>query len=373
MSFEQKPSITEGPYAISGASSFALDLIRTIAAQLVLVGHVISVLGLLPHLQPPHFAYMQNVAVVVFFLLSGLLISYSVFSRREKPTFTSYLIDRFARIYSGLLPALLFIAIVDWVIISRGWGYAYADGYSVIDFVGNTLMLQDFPLLGSVWGITSFGSGRVLWTLAVEWWLYLIFGWLVLAPRTGPGFWIGLLILLPVPLYNAIGGRGDGLTAMWVAGLACCLILRGELITFNAAWRGWLLCCAFAILAVTRLYLTKDAYDLLFAVLAGASLVTLIALLDFTQPKVPRPIGRVVKFAADYSFTLYLIHLSVMEVSLALMSNVSPWVAFGLTFLSANVAAALLALGTEMQHHQLRKYLKRILAHRGARAKEVAQ
>ena len=42
MSFEQKPSITEGPYAISGASSFALDLIRTIAAQLVLVSGVIA-------------------------------------------------------------------------------------------------------------------------------------------------------------------------------------------------------------------------------------------------------------------------------------------------------------------------------------------
>jgi peptidoglycan/LPS O-acetylase OafA/YrhL len=359
MSFEQNPSVNEGPYALSGSASFALDLIRTIAAQAVLVGHAISVLGLLPGLQPPHFAYMQNVAVVVFFLLSGLLISYSVFSRPQRPTFTSYFIDRFARIYAGLVPALIFIFLVDWIIISRGWEYEFGAGYSILDFVGNALMLQDYPVIGPALGITSFGSGRVLWTLAVEWWLYMAFGWWVLGGRQGTRFWVVALLLLPVPLYNAIAGRGDGLTVMWLIGVACCLLLRGRHLRFAALGRGSLVCALLAVAAGGRLWVTKDAYDLLFAVLAAGWLVTLIALLDHTRPRVPDWLFRAVKFAADYSFTLYLVHLSVIAIGLQAIGDMSPWGTFALLFFAANVAAALLALGTEMQHHRIRRYLKR--------------
>ena len=51
--------------------------------------------------------------------------------------------------------------------------------YSFLDFMGNVLMLQDYPLLLNYTGITNFGTAHVLWTLAIEWWIYLAFGWLV--------------------------------------------------------------------------------------------------------------------------------------------------------------------------------------------------
>jgi peptidoglycan/LPS O-acetylase OafA/YrhL len=362
MSLEQQPRIAAGPYALSEASSFTLDLIRTIAAQLVLVGHSISILGLLPWLQPPHFAYIQNIAVVVFFLLSGLLISYSVFSRPQWPTFTSYLIDRFARIYSGLIPALIFIAIADGAIIYGLKGdYQYWSGYSVLDFVGNALMLQDYPGLGSALGITSFGSARVLWTLAVEWWLYMLFGWLVLSRARGLGFWIVLALLLPVPLYNVIAGRGDGLTSMWMIGLGCCLALRSNALRLPSVRTGWLLFLGLGLIACARIVATKDAYDLLFAVLSAFALTTLILVLDSSALRIPAALERLVRFTADYSFTLYLVHLSVIALLLNFTGGLSPWAVFGVLFVASNIAAALLALKTEMQHRKLRRLLKRKL------------
>lgn len=362
MSLEQPPRVESGSYALSHASSFALDLIRTVAAQLVLVGHAISILGLLPGLQPPHFAYIQNIAVVVFFLLSGLLISYSVFSRLQRPTFTSYLIDRFARIYSGLIPAIIFIALIDAVTIYvvRG-AYDFWNGYSPLDFVGNVLMLQDYPGIGPALGITSFGSARVLWTLAVEWWLYLLFGWVVLNRTRGIRFWIGFALLLPVPLYNVIGGRGDGLTAMWIIGLCCCLILRaGHLRTINLRM-GWFAFLALAFIAGARVFITKDAYDLLFALLSASALTTLVLLLDQAPLRIPVALERAVRFTADFSFTLYLVHLSVISLLLNFTIGLSGWATFALLFVAANVASALLALGTEMKHRNLRRFLKRKL------------
>ena len=62
---------------ISTESSTLLDFIRG-AAQLVVVGHGISFSGIAPYLQQPRFPYLQNIAVLVFFIISGFVISYSL-------------------------------------------------------------------------------------------------------------------------------------------------------------------------------------------------------------------------------------------------------------------------------------------------------
>lgn len=364
MTLEQKPDIATTGYRLSPASSFTLDFIRAVAAQAVLVGHSISLLGLIPWLQPPHFAYIQNIAVVVFFLLSGLLISYSVLSRPERPSFGAYLIDRFARIYSGLIPALVIVALCDAAAIAMpGGSYQFFEGFSIIDFVGNLAMLQDYPGIGSMLGITSFGSARVLWTLAVEWWLYMAFGWLVLARPSGAKFWLGLLVLAPVAIFNLVAGRGGGLTAMWLVGCCGFMVLRSGMLTrinFKTGWY-WLACLT--IVAGARLMVTRDAYDFLFAALTGAALTLLIAQLDARSWSIPPLLQRAVKFTADYSFTLYLIHLSTINLLLQFTQPANPVVTFWVLFIAANVIAAALALKTEMQHHRLRSVLRRRFAH----------
>jgi peptidoglycan/LPS O-acetylase OafA/YrhL len=189
----------------------------------------------------------------------------------------------------------------------------------------------------------------------------MVFGWIVLSRARGFGFWIVLALLLPVPLYNVIAGRGDGLTAMWMIGLGCCLALRSNVLRIPGARSGWLLCLTLGLIASARIIVTKDAYDLLFAALSAFALTTLILVLDSTAPRIPPALERLVRFTADYSFTLYLVHLSVIALLLNFTAALSPWARFGVLFVAANIAAALLALKTEMQHRKLRLLLKRKL------------
>jgi peptidoglycan/LPS O-acetylase OafA/YrhL len=96
-------------------TSVTLDLLRAVAAQMVCVGHAINFfIGGWPSDLP----YMQNVGVLLFFILSGFLITHTLVKRSERPDyrFTQFLIDRFARIYSGLIPALVLIIVVDWMV-----------------------------------------------------------------------------------------------------------------------------------------------------------------------------------------------------------------------------------------------------------------
>jgi len=58
-----------------------LDMLRGLASQLVLVGHAMSYFGVMKILHPPNFPWIQNIAVVVFFILSGFVITRSVVIR----------------------------------------------------------------------------------------------------------------------------------------------------------------------------------------------------------------------------------------------------------------------------------------------------
>jgi len=166
---------------INSIQSVSLDFIRLFAAQLVVLGHTLSFF----HIRDD-MPYIQNSGVVIFFVLSGLIISYTVFFKSEiNYSFKQFFIERFARIYTGLLPSLLFIALIDYVIRTQHpESYIYGDAYNIKTFIGNILMLQDYQYIGHYFvsyipdslQITSFGSGRPLWTLAIEWWLYMCFG-----------------------------------------------------------------------------------------------------------------------------------------------------------------------------------------------------
>jgi peptidoglycan/LPS O-acetylase OafA/YrhL len=341
-----------------------LDVIRVMAAQAVLVGHLWSGLNLVPELRPPNMVYIQNVAVVVFFLLSGFLITYTIHSRKSAGGFSfgEYAVDRFSRIYSALIPSLVLIAVIDGAVNYYG-SYRYVGGYSSLDFIGNVLMLQDYPVIGPAAGITSFGSARVLWTLAIEWWLYMAFGWLALHARKDLRFWIFLAVFLPVPLFNLVGGRGNGLTAMWLLGFGGYLALRSGSLRSLSTETALGISALFVLLAAYRLHLTKEAYDVLFAGLSVISLVSFLHVLDKSKLTVPRYVQNCVRYIANYSFTLYLVHLSIAEFMYSFLPA-EGWTLFWSAFFLANFAAALLAHVTEMRHRRLSTFLKTVVVNR---------
>jgi peptidoglycan/LPS O-acetylase OafA/YrhL len=131
-----KRSLSDGQVAY-------LNIIRALAAELVLVSHAFL------YFHADSKAYMNakqilgTLGVVLFFLISGFLISRSAFTntRRGSYTLSDYIIERFARIYTAFLPALVSIAVLDYFLL----GYpAFPDtaSYNYSTFFGNLFMVR---------------------------------------------------------------------------------------------------------------------------------------------------------------------------------------------------------------------------------------
>ena len=143
-------------------------------------------------------------------------------------------------------------------------------------------------LMLQYWPSVPFGSGRPFWTLSLIWWSYLTYGWLVLSREK----WLALVWGI-IPIYSLFYGRGRGLVLVW-----------------------WL----------------------------GAAMYYLFA----QKALLPKHTNRLVKFFAGYSFTLYLIHYSlVVFFREALIARPQQFIWY--LFLGCNLAAAILSQISEHQ------------------------
>ncbi|CAN5417082.1 acyltransferase [soil metagenome] len=143
-----------------------LEAVRGLAALYVAIGHLV-----LQVLQPSQgivrflFQFGQE-AVIVFFLLSGFVIELSAGKRWDG--WASYLLRRAVRIYPAYLIALLctFIAVG---IFDHNWSI------NGVRLLGNISMLQDFASGKPGVIVTTYKGNTALWSLAYEWWFYLLY------------------------------------------------------------------------------------------------------------------------------------------------------------------------------------------------------
>lgn len=137
-------------------------------------------------------------AVVLFFALSGFLVGGSAFQRIRSGQFNGgdYLLRRLTRLWTVLLPALALGALWDWLgrdilaapgydgslwpILSSGPDATRGIDLSLSTLLGNILFLQTIF-------VPTFGSNGPLWSLANEFFYYLLFPAMALAAfgRTG--------------------------------------------------------------------------------------------------------------------------------------------------------------------------------------------
>lgn len=139
----------------------AIDSLRGFAALYVFLGHVILMYdrtagwSLL-------FRFGQE-AVMLFFLVSGFVIIYTMELARDK-SFSSYLGRRFFRIY----PIFLLSLFLGYALSRRG-------SFGVADLFGNVAMLQDFGDAKPGVLFDTYAGNTPLWSLSYEWWFYLMF------------------------------------------------------------------------------------------------------------------------------------------------------------------------------------------------------
>ena len=350
---------------INSVQSLTLDIIRIFAVQIVVVGHLLGAVEI-----GDKMPYIQNTGVVIFFVLSGLIISYTLFykSQSKAYSFKIFFIDRFSRIYMGLLPSLLVILIIDSCILYLNPEYyTFQDAFNLKTFFGNLFMLQDYNEIGYYlnqyiplsYKITSFGSGRPLWTLSIEWWLYLFFGLVYFFYRKR-FFWkyFPLLVLFSiVPIWHFI--YGNILTVYWFLGVLITLLVFKNKQNFSSFFLLSLSSMFFFAAIINLFILEHTAYSPKYVIYLAGSLFFLLLYQQHSKIDMNEKIMHIIKYIASYSFTLYLIHYSIIVFILSFNLSYDKFSLFIFIFLISNIIALLVASIGEMQYRKVSEKIKK--------------
>ncbi|MFT6905421.1 MAG: peptidoglycan/LPS O-acetylase OafA/YrhL [Oleiphilaceae bacterium] len=256
-------------------------------------------------------------AVIIFFILSGYVISYTTTVKSQSPK--QYFIARASRIYSVALPVLLLSFAIGVYLTSEKYAdfYQYSKPYLYIPFhllfLGEISVFQEKPFL-----LVPY------WSLSYEVWYYALFAVVYFLKGFTRIFILALLVLF-------LGHRLFLLLPVWWAGVW----LYHNCSKYKLSHRNAMVLFFFSItLAIffkvseLPLYLrehTSLIWPGYFPALGSADRFisdyfwTLIILLNFYSLhfinfKIPAAIETKVRLFATYTFTLYLAHMLVIEV-----------------------------------------------------------
>ncbi|MDB5361782.1 MAG: acyltransferase [Rhodospirillales bacterium] len=355
--------------------SLLLDVIRFIAALLVFFHH--AAIGKFASGLPYRLIATDREPVILFFVLSGFVIAYSAETKDRSPG--TYALNRLARLYSVVLPALVLTALLEPL---GSWlaPQLYADHWIdpvTLANIGRPLGLQLVATglyVNEIWWWDVWPSvNSPFWSLGYEAVYYVLYAlvlwggrfrwaWAALAAvAAGPK----ILLLLPlwvlgVGTYHAIKAeklnraRGYLLVAATVAAYVLFLVLgaKAALDRLVLGWRpdmGLLLSNSDEFLSN---YVTGVLFSGLLIGLAAVARDLAVPLYRLQKP---------IRALAGLTFTLYLFHYPLVYFLRATvlatgLERFSPLIVTGGTL----GLVALLAPVTEAQKGTVRRLLARI-------------
>ena len=313
-------------------------------------------------------------AVIIFFVLSGYLISGSVLKafQRKEWSWAQYLTHRLVRLWIVLLPALLLGAGWDYLGLHSQWAPAMYSGanynhmvadvrqsLSWRDLLGNAAFVQTIL-------VPTFGSNGALWSLANEFWYYILF------PLVACIAWR----IYIKPLSIAICGIAPCAVAFFPTRdllLAFPVWLLGVLSHFFLVELHRYLCessppshtpspsSAPPSPGTSRMAkLHNCSADLLLGLATFGFLWILLGAVSEAKPTIASRLSRA---AARFSFTLYVAHTPILIFLVALLADdtrwISPRLTGGIAFAALIVIVAyawLLATATEFRTDRVRAW-----------------
>ncbi|WP_165935799.1 MULTISPECIES: acyltransferase family protein [unclassified Bradyrhizobium] len=232
--------------------------------------------------------------------------------------------------------------------------------YTLKTFIANLFMLEGYRgVYPDTLQWSAFGSASPLWTLAIEWHIYMFAGSLFFMCRnlrTIPLLAPVALFFGQTPVHFLFGafqsdGVGRGLFTLWLAGAAIYVVARLPYRLPRAALLAFVSAAAFVAITPAGKEYSFVGYPLLAAVVFGIVAATQSSH-RLTSQRVQRTIG----FFADYSFSLYLVHHTIMSAIWLLLPDRGVSV-FILAVVISNVVAIGLAFIGENKH----KFIARLL------------
>ncbi len=313
-----------------------LDLLRWVAAAAVCEGHLRNLL-LADFSQTHSKSVFTSVlyfitgfgepAVVVFFVISGFLVGGRVYDLiGEGPKgidLERFVIDRFSRIFIVAWPATLVSFVIflllrwlgsDLTIMqsphwSSGWPGVLRDGNTASEWIAVIFLLNQF--------ITkTIPINGVLWSLAYEWFFYLISFFVVslFAPAALKLRIFLLAIILALFFFDNLEGRTAlQFLPIWILGLVA-YILNKKVSTFKYSTR-WMPLLAFCVgLIAWRLHSFDEIY-------VGVLSAVLCSYASTYQTHQKSLFSAASTRLADFSFSLYCLHAPIVIGALALLQS----------------------------------------------------
>ena len=300
--------------------SILISVLRGLAALIVATAHLRAAMypAVRDIASPPLWfqglAFVSGFAhqaVLVFFVISGWLVGGSLLNRIGEPhAIASYTIDRLTRLWTVLIPTFLLT-----LVFALGIGATSLDAidlspanpYSTTSFAGNLLGLQRVL-------VPVFGGNFPLWSLANETWYYLLFPLLAAActtsGRTARVSCAAALLVLAALLPTTI----TAYFLVWLLGVA---FSRIRIECGNGVRWVWLL----LVLAGAGYFRLTGELDEFEVTTLGQDLIcsvlylVLLSSLQFKAPAASRlawPVRKTGKFFAEFSFSLYVLHVPVI-------------------------------------------------------------
>jgi peptidoglycan/LPS O-acetylase OafA/YrhL len=347
--------------------SVYLDLCRFIAAVVVVLAHLIHfeiAVGNWSEYLPTN----GRDAVIVFFLLSGLVIYYTV--HKKSASLSQFIAARATRIYSVALPVILLTVMIDSIGLQFNPQnytglYQYEKLYIYIPL--------HLAFLGEIWTLSEQPfTVPPYWSLGFEVWYYALFAVLFYYRGIKLAVIFGLLFLF-------VGYKLWILFPIWLSGIVLLRLISRRPLQSTTAWWFFLLPVALYILfkqSATDTFLvaygqhiwpwpqlslgsaSKYLSDyvvcvLFFCHLYGARFINISAIMQYK---------RLITVLASYTFTLYLAHAPVMKTIHHNM-DIDPQSIWTTVFvlIAVTIVTLLLGLLTEQRKHLFLPYTVKVL------------
>jgi peptidoglycan/LPS O-acetylase OafA/YrhL len=319
-----------------------LDMIRGLAAVAVLMGHALHLFFVdganVTHFTLPlralyFLSSFGHQAVIVFFILSGFFVGSGVVRawQQQRWSWSAYLAARLTRLYVVLLPALILGLLWDRLGMTLGhsptyfaelpsFGIVVSARSTVPAFLGSLFFLQEIVT-------PSFGSNGALWSLASEFWYYMLFP-LVLTAAFGRTLKWRILTGVAAAAIGFAVGKGIALYfSIWLLGVLVALA--------NVSIPPWLSRHRAIPLAASMLLLGAAATVARFAIhkveyvpdlVTGLAFATfLYVLLRTAKPNLHAGYSHIARGLASCSYTTYLAHLPILCFVRSLVVGGARW------------------------------------------------
>jgi len=345
------------------STSLYLDFLRIFAAFGVFLGHA-NFPWFSNNLFPGDLGHKF---VTIFFVLSGYLIAFTVDKKNKGPK--KYMVDRFSRLYSVVLPALIFTYLIDFI-----GKHLHPDFYSPLIAPNNQILrfILNATFLQQIWGLsTTPSTNSPFWSISYEFWYYMLFA--VFIYLSGAKKYIGLvivslligikiLLLLPVWIFGVIVYRlSDKYTIGQKTAVALFAISAVIILGLTFFWDVDFAFSRYPFGKPPLFFSARFIFEWLYGALVALNIFCFNAI-SFTY-SVPSFFGKTIKYLSSITFSLYLFHLPILVfLASCIPYNKSSYVQiFAILFL-ALLFVNILAVISEKQRDNFKKLFEKIFS-----------